>query len=351
MPQITIDLSDEAHFLLQRWAEHEKLVLEDEAAQMMNRALAASLPEGLAQWLELRTPVTAIKGFVSTLLMDEDETMFAHSDRMEFLEIMDKECDKILNFLRVIRLERFPERFHAEPTSLQAVVEAVRDRALRSRYLKPTHRFALELGDNLPETFLTDEEGLVDVLGEFMDRAIEYSPEGGEVRLIVVTTVGGGLAFTIQDQGLGMTSEFLLKISQRLNAHQAPEQRDNRDERIIGRAEPSFYEEWAFARWHGGQFMVDSAGLGKGTTVTLTLPSLGAPSRKLADDPSYRKLVSSLRERCIAILADVERLTLQHAQFDDEARKTLAKAIQTECDALTALAQSLSRSDISAAGA
>jgi signal transduction histidine kinase len=342
MPQITIDLSDEAHFLLQRWAEREKLGLEDEAVQMMNRALAASLPEGLAQWLELRTPVTAIKGFVSTLLMDEDETMFAHSDRMEFLEIMDKECDKILNFLRVIRLERFPERFHAEPTSLQAVAEAVRDRALRSHYLRSAHHFVLDLGDNLPETFLTDEEELTEVLEKFVDMGIKYSPEGGDMRLRVTVTAEGGLAFSIQDQGLGMTPEFLEKINRLLNAGHAPE-------RSMGG--PSFYKEWALARWHGGRFTVDSEGLGKGTTVTLTLPSLGVPSQKLADDPSYRKLVSSLRERCIAILADAELLTLQHAQFDDEARQVLAKTIKSECDALTALAQSLSRSDIPAAGA
>lgn len=341
MPQITFDLSDEAYFLLQRWAEREQLVLEDEAVQMMNRALAASLPEGLAQWLELRTPVTAIKGFISTLLMDEDETMFAHSDRMEFLEIMDKECDKILTFLRVIRLEQFPDHFHAEPTSLQAVVEAVRGRTLRSRYLKPNHQFALEFGDNLPETFLTDEEELMEILGKYVDMAIQYSPDGGKVRLKVIVPAEGGLSFSIHDQGLGMTQEFLQKMNQRLNASHAPEM-------IMGGL--SYSNEWAFARWHGGQFTVDSEGLGQGTTITLTLPSLGAPSQKLADDPSYRKLVSSLRERCQAILAGAERLTLQHAQFDNESRKTLAKAIQTECDALMTLAQSLSRSDIPVAG-
>jgi signal transduction histidine kinase len=341
MPQLTIDLTDDAYLLLQRWAEHEKLGLETEAAQMINRALAASLPEGLARWQELLAPVNSIKGFVATLLMDDEETMFERSDRMTFLEVMDKECDKLRNFLRAVRLDPSTDRFHAKSTSLQLVVESVRERALRSHYLKSTHHFVLELGDNLPETFLTDQEGLTELLEKFVDRAIEYSPEGGEVRLRVVTTAGGGLAFTIQDQGLGMTSEFRQKISQRLNAHQAPERRDNRNERIIGRAEPSFYEEWAFARWHGAQFTVDSAGLGQGTTVTLTLPSLGAPSRKLADDPSYRLAVSGLQNLCLSLLADVERLTLQYAHFDADARAALLTTVKSKQERIGALLKTL----------
>jgi PAS domain S-box-containing protein len=57
---------------------------------------------------ELRTPLTSIKGFVSTLLMDT-EGMFTDDDRLEFYNIIDKECDRLKrlidDLLNVSRIE------------------------------------------------------------------------------------------------------------------------------------------------------------------------------------------------------------------------------------------------------
>lgn len=95
MPQITIDLSDDAYALLQNRAISEALSLEEEAAEMVERSLAMTLPEGIDRWRDYFTSVITIKGFVSTLRMDEDGTMFTHPDRLEFYEIIENESDRL----------------------------------------------------------------------------------------------------------------------------------------------------------------------------------------------------------------------------------------------------------------
>lgn len=48
-----------------------------------------------------------------------------------------------------------------------------------------------------------------------MGNALKYSPDGGEVRLHVSLQDSEMLLFMVSDQGLGMTSEFLMKFGEK----------------------------------------------------------------------------------------------------------------------------------------
>ena len=343
MPQITIDLSDEAYALLQNRARDEALSLEAETTLMVERSLAMTLPEGIARWNEFRTAVTSIKGFIATLRMDEDGTMFEHSDRLEFYEIIERECDRLRESIEVISLQKIQnDRYHVQPTSLRAVLEAVRDRALTSPSCKQDHQFILEYGAELPDTFLTDEHALTETLSAFIEEVMVCTPDGREIWLQILGTKASEVTFVISHPGQGISPQFAHWLTARISYISFPEP-------IFGR--PGFLKSRAFLRWHGGSCEVTSSDSDGETKLSFRLSPATESDFPLWDDMPYRLVLAKLRRLCIRLLAGAEQVATKHAQFDHEARTVIAKTIQTECNALTALAQSLSRSDIPAAGA
>jgi hypothetical protein len=95
MPQLTIDLSDEAYARLQERAHEGDIGLETQVTRVLERSLLLPPQESLWVSKRFQSALTSIKGFISTLRMDEDGTMFEHSDRMEFYAIIEKECDAL----------------------------------------------------------------------------------------------------------------------------------------------------------------------------------------------------------------------------------------------------------------
>jgi hypothetical protein len=55
----------------------------------------------------------------------------------------------------------------------------------------------------------------------------------------------------------------------------------------------------------------------------------------------YRTVVSALQNQCLSILADAERLTLQHGSFTAEARADLAARLEEQQVRLQELANGL----------
>lgn len=255
MPKITIDLSDKAFARLQERAHEGDIGLETQVERVLERSLLLS-PQG-SLWVSKRfqTALTSIKGFVSTLLMDEDGTLFTHADRLEFYAIIDKECDALRACLQ-------PMPFHAQPTRLKDILEAVRDEAAKSPYRLPTHTFVLEVGDNLPKTLLTDAEALKETLWTFLEDALKSSPQGGEVRLRLESPHQDTLTICITDKGRGWDPVERRQLLERVRAGQVFITLRDKPVRDLG---------MPFIKWHQGTCEHDSPGPDKGTTVTITL--------------------------------------------------------------------------------
>jgi len=221
---------------------------------------------------ELRTPMTSIKGFVATLLMDEDGTMFHHDDRMEFYTIIDKECDRLRrlidDLLNVSRIEAgasmqlvFDEVNLRETVKKTIVIEN------GSTYKRAKHTLDFQVADDVPATIEADADKFEQILHNLIGNALKYSPDGGQVRVSVTRMPGEDmLRFDISDQGLGMSQEFLKKFGQKFA------RADNRDTRSINGTGIGVFLVKTFVEAHGGDMWPDSAGVGKGTTITFTMP-------------------------------------------------------------------------------
>lgn len=152
---------------------------------------------------QLRTPLTSVKGYLSMVLegdagkINENQRQllsqaFTSSQRMVFL---------IADLLNVSRLKTGKFVINKSPTNLVSMVEsemAQLTEVARSHNLKLT----FNKPDNFPILDL-DETKTRQVIMNFVDNAIYYTPSGGHIKL-ELRTDRSSVYFLVKDNGLGV---------------------------------------------------------------------------------------------------------------------------------------------------
>jgi signal transduction histidine kinase len=152
---------------------------------------------------QLRTPLTSVKGYVS-MVMEGDagkintqqrkllDQAFISSQRMVYL---------IADLLNVSRLRTGKFIIEAKPTNLAEVVEGeitqltetAKGRDLELTYKKPKE---------FP-TLMLDDTKIRQVIMNFADNAIYYTPAGGHIQ-VALEDKGESIEFTVTDDGIGV---------------------------------------------------------------------------------------------------------------------------------------------------
>lgn len=160
---------------------------------------------------QLRTPLTSVKGYMSMVmegdagkLNKKQETLlnqaFVSSQRMVYL---------IADLLNVSRLKTGKFIIDAQPTNLADVVEGeisqlmetAKNKKIKLKYDKPK---------NFPKLLL-DETKIRQVIMNFADNAIYYTPTGGNVN-IDLKEDDGHIYFRVKDDGLGVPQADQAKL-------------------------------------------------------------------------------------------------------------------------------------------
>jgi PAS domain S-box-containing protein len=150
---------------------------------------------------ELRTPLTSISGAARTLV--RHSASLTPDRREAFLQMIVTESDRLAGIVDQILLASRIEAGQIEVTSepvdaldvTRSVVDAVALRAPQKI------RLTLDGGNGL-QPVDCDPDRLRQVLGNLLDNAIKYSPEGGEVR-VTVEPNGSTMRFAVHDEGIG----------------------------------------------------------------------------------------------------------------------------------------------------
>ncbi len=152
---------------------------------------------------QLRTPLTSVKGYLSMVLEGDAgklndmqrkllEQSFTSSQRMVFL---------IADLLNLSRLRTGKFLVEPIPTNLSDIIQG------EVEQLKETAAGRnLKLEYNKPETFPTlmlDETKIRQVIMNFVDNAIYYTPSGGKIVIGLVETPQS-VEFTVKDSGIGV---------------------------------------------------------------------------------------------------------------------------------------------------
>jgi two-component system phosphate regulon sensor histidine kinase PhoR len=214
---------------------------------------------------ELKTPITAIKGSVETLLsgaMDEPES--AH----RFLEIVARQADRlnaiIEDLLALSRIEQGEEQSGIE--LIRGDIKQVLQSALQSCQVKAQEK-RMHLDLESPEELIAPINAplLEQALVNLIDNAIKYSPDQSRVR-IAATRDDHGMQIQVQDWGSGIAHEHLPRLFERFYRV------DKARSRKFGGTGLGLAIVKHIVQAHNGQINVASTP-GEGSTFTIKLPT------------------------------------------------------------------------------
>ena len=211
---------------------------------------------------DMRTPLTSIKGYATTLLMEE--VHFSPDKRREFLQLIDQECDTLVNLIHDLLessvLDAGAIKLELQPVLLPRLAKAVIAKMQPSRQ---QHRFLIDFPEHFP-IVEADPDRILQVLRNLLDNAAKYSPQGGNI-------VIHGEAFTrevvisVADPGIGIAPEHLNQLFDKFFRV-----RSGTGVRTIGSG-LGLPIVRAIVDAHGGKIWAESQ-LGQGSTFHFTIP-------------------------------------------------------------------------------
>jgi len=214
---------------------------------------------------EIKTPLTAIKGFVETLHNDNVEDS---SETKRFLGIVLKHVDRlnsiIEDLLSLSRIEQESE--DAWTTYQEKPLRGVFRAALqifRPKAEQKNITITIKCADDLQARFdpILLEQAVVNLL----DNAIKYSESGSAITVDARAEDDSGVMIRIQDQGIGIAKKHLPRLFERFY------RADKARSRNSGGTGLGLAIVKHIAQAHHGQVSVESK-LGEGSTFTIHLP-------------------------------------------------------------------------------
>ncbi|MFW6313861.1 MAG: sensor histidine kinase [Spirochaetota bacterium] len=225
---------------------------------------------------ELKTPITSIKGFVETLLDDDD---LDTGDRVRFLNIILNHSNRlnsiIEDLLSLSRLEQGDEQVAFSRFPVRPFVSAAVD---LSRQTAEEKQIPIDVQIDGEPTAWGNANLLEQALVNLLDNAIKYSPYGGRVELIAESEPDA-LSLRVIDHGPGIRPQDLPRIFERFYRTDAARSREH------GGTGLGLAIVKHIARTHGGEVSVQSI-VGQGSTFSLEIP--GMASEDARSQPGLR---------------------------------------------------------------
>lgn len=162
---------------------------------------------------ELKTPVTALKGFAETLL---DGAMYDEKLLKKFLTIMKDESDRlhrlILDILALSRIEQ-----HALPMNIEVVdvYQSLNEAAETIIESAKQKNIELQLPENTkPIKLEIDNDKLKQIFINLLSNAIAYTPDNGKVKASIEEN-DHEVIFEVTDNGIGIPAKEIDRIFER----------------------------------------------------------------------------------------------------------------------------------------
>ena len=213
---------------------------------------------------ELRTPLTSIKGFIRTLL-DDTDGYYDRDTQMEFYNIIDAECDRLVRLISdLLNLSRIESGRALDLVLSEFDLAEVINQVVESqRSYTHRHEFEIIVQDDL-SNFTADRDKIDQILTNLLSNAIKYSPDGGKIT-VHARDVGDNIAVSISDEGIGVPAEQISRLFTRF--HRV----DSRDSRKQYGTGIGLHLVKHLVEAHKGEVSVESE-LGVGSTFTFVLP-------------------------------------------------------------------------------
>jgi two-component system phosphate regulon sensor histidine kinase PhoR len=162
---------------------------------------------------ELKTPLTAIRGLVETLIDDDAMDRDTHDRFIEKIRDQSTRLTSLVSdLLTLSRLESGPGGLRFEPMDLR---ETVAESCRTQVHAAETKHVALSSG--LPENPVTiegDAEAMRELVDNLVSNAIKYTPSGGRVNVRLFAE-NGHAVLEVADTGIGIPPEEQTRVFER----------------------------------------------------------------------------------------------------------------------------------------
>ena len=214
---------------------------------------------------QLRTPLTAVKGYISMILdgtygnlpesvKEKLQNVFQSNERLIRL---------INDLLNVSRIESGKIELNLQKISIEDIISNVIDilkneakhKKISIKWDKPKKP--------LPK-IVVDPDKVREIILNIADNAVKYTQEG-EVR-VSVKTIGGSLLIIISDTGAGLSRDEINKMFRSFSRGSAGSQHFTEGVGL------GLYIARKFIELHQGKIWVESEGKGKGSKFYIALP-------------------------------------------------------------------------------
>ena len=297
--------------------DREQLLESERSARSEAERLGHMKDEFLATLShELRTPLNAIQGWATLL----KQTNLSDADRRTGLDAIERNAraqaqiiNDLLDMNRIVA-----GKFHLDvqavhlPEIIQAAIEAVRPSAEAKRLRIRT------ILDSAVGTSRGDPNRLQQVMWNLLTNAVKFTPAGGYIQ-IVLERVNSQVEITVQDNGAGISPDFLPHVFDRFR------QADASTSRRHGGLGLGLSIVKNLVELHGGFVRAHSTGEGQGSTFVVSLPVV-------AVDPNPSTLLTARSEEGEGDTGAIELPRLENVRIlviDDEpdARALLARIL------------------------
>lgn len=225
---------------------------------------------------EMRTPLTTVKTLVRVLRRGK----VSQSERDEFLDMIEAECDRqidlVLNLLDLSRIESGTFSIALAPVDVREVINSAITIARHNAEARG-QQLSAELPEILPPV-LVDRTALRRVLCGLVENALKYTPDGGRIRL-TASAQADEVNISVADTGRGILTEDIPHIFEKFYRGRTSVRRANdplcdvaEDVTEVAGIGLGLYLARTIIRELGGHISVASIA-GHGSTFTISLPA------------------------------------------------------------------------------
>jgi len=225
---------------------------------------------------DLRTPLTAIKASITTLI-DEAREQTAESQpveldaesRFDMLEVIDQESDRLNRFITdLIDLARIEAGELRLRLRWGAVDEIISTALSRAKSLTTNHHVKIAAEKELP-VVRVDANAVSEVVYTLIDNAAKYSPPGSSIIIYARRGPDGMVTMAVEDEGTGIDRDMRERVFDKFF-------RATRDGDVATHQPSGTGMGLAIAKGiveaHEGKIWIESGRNGKGARVVFTLP-------------------------------------------------------------------------------
>jgi two-component system, OmpR family, sensor histidine kinase SenX3 len=224
---------------------------------------------------ELKTPIASIRLYLQTLQRREVD----EAQRRQFYELMLLDTERLIYTVeQVLKAGEAAQKKGPKlrsPVDFNALVQECMELArvrhhLQAADLDYRESSSLSVSASAPTgggaCVLGDPEELHTAVSNLLDNAVKYSPDGVHISVELDAPDEKRIVLRVRDSGVGIPQQELKRIFKRFYR---VTQRSLSQVKGTGLG---LFIVRSIARKHGGRVFAESAGAGKGTTVTLELP-------------------------------------------------------------------------------